>query len=483
MKRITVLAAAMLLLISCNAKYNEGEVRYSIWTDCQCDSLPSFETLGRPDTTGVTDRFRIDGKNFPKEHFAALYKSTLRIDIPRTYEFYIRANDGARLYVDGTLVLECVPNGHNVTSTGRIYLDKGRHNVRVEYFQKKGNKSLKLLVGDCEKLPREWGGPWPYAGTPDFVATQAEETFERFRQWKGDDQVVVFPILTDLHSEERYTYQHIGFIAGTIELFNYDFMAVLGDIGINNGPGHVSKDYVGKMIAATKGEMAKFPGVVLYAAGNHDWDAGEGDYHSAAFLSDTFQAPALEYADGNLHLVPGEVYCYYDIPEKDVRVIILNSQGSGTQGDTYYIYDDAQVKWLRSVLDATPRNTSIILFSHYQPHPLARWHNTPADYTLESNENMMRLLEDYATRRRIVGLLCGDSHFNLLAKENGVNYYVTQSYGWCNDSYLMPTTTHEYYDWSNTLCCDIVAVKPALGVAKSFRMGAGGAKYDVEFEY
>ena len=53
----------------------------------------------------------------------------------------------------------------------------------------------------------------PMEEHPSFVMVQAAEAFERYQAWKGDDETVVFPILTDLHSHDIYTYQHIGYIA------------------------------------------------------------------------------------------------------------------------------------------------------------------------------------------------------------------------------------------------------------------------------
>lgn len=323
----------------------------------------------------------------------------------------------------------------------------------------------------------------PMEEHPSFVMVQAAEAFERYQAWKGDDETVVFPILTDLHSHDIYTYQHIGYIAGTTTLFHYDFMLNLGDIGLNIGPSHTSKEHANKVKRLTRSEMDKFPGVTLYAAGNHDWDAGEGEFHTSQELSDLFQKPALKYAGENLHLTPGKVYYYYDIPEKNFRVIILNSEGTETQHDKYYVFDDEQVEWFKALLDETPSDMNILLACHYMPHPNGRWHNTPADYTLESNQNMMALLSDYKTRRNIIGLFCGDSHFNMHEVENGVNYFITESYGVCYDEDLMPGTKHVLFDYHETLCCDIIAVKPSKHLVHTFRMGAGGSDFDYEFSY
>jgi len=318
---------------------------------------------------------------------------------------------------------------------------------------------------------------------PDFVTTQGRETAEHFEAWKGNDQVVVFPIITDVHAHDRDSYKVIGYTAALDKLFNYDFMVNLGDIGLNIGHSHESKAASDSIIALTVAEMAKYKGVFLYTAGNHDWDAGEGAYNSEQFLSDTFQRPCQKVAGEALHLTPGKCYGYYDVAGKDVRVIFLNSQCTGTQGGHYYLYGDEQMEWLTNLLESTSPETDIVLLSHYMPHPQGRWNNIPDPETLESNEKMMNLLAEYQQKRQIVGLFCGDSHVNLLEERDGVHYYISQSYGWCTPSCMMEGQRHIDFDYNESLCCDLVAIKPASNEVKTFRIGAGGAEYDYIFNY
>ena len=149
-----------------------------------------------------------------------------------------------------------------------------------------------------------------------------------------------------------------------------DFMVNLGDIGLNAYPATVDAAYAKTVVDNTQAQMLKYDGIWLYAVGNHDWDAGEGQFHSEQFLSDTFQKPWQEKAGENLHLTPGKVYCYYDIPEKGLRVILLNSTGTGTQGGFYYIFDEPQMQWLEALLAETPEDMDVLVMCHYMPHPL-----------------------------------------------------------------------------------------------------------------
>lgn len=318
---------------------------------------------------------------------------------------------------------------------------------------------------------------------PDFAIYQGIETAERFREWKGDDEVVVFPILTDVHAHDRDTWRHIGYTAALDRYFNYDFMANLGDIGLNLGISHDSKAHSDSVVMLTASQMALYPGVFLYAPGNHDWDAGEGEFNSEQFLSDTFQLPSKKIAGENLHLTPGKCYGWYDVPQKNTRIIFLNSEATGTRDGFYYLYGDEQMKWLRKLLKDTDSKTDIVLLSHYMPHPQGRWNNIPDSVTFDSNTKMMALLAEFQPKRQIAGLFTGDSHVNLLEEKDGVHYFITQSYGWCSQELMMEGQRHIDFDFNESLCCDIIAVKPAKNEVHTFRIGAGGKEYDYSYRY
>ena len=485
MKRLALLVALIAVVAACSPRKGEGEVTRRIWFDYEGELLPTdFDSLGEPDETAVNSRFNLDGVSEDSlDHFAALFTSEFSVPAAGEYLFFLTSDDGSKLYLDDNLLIDNDGSHGGKVIVGKSELKKGSHTIRIEYFEDTETQHLELHYGPDGGPFKEFGGEGPDEEMPSFVMRQATETYGRFKAWKGDDEVVVFPILTDIHTNQRFTYQHIGYIAAVDRFFDYDFMALLGDIGLNLGLSHDSKIYVKYVIDNTLDQMSKFDGVFLYSAGNHDWDAGEGDFHTSQFLSDTFQKPALKYAGENLHLVPGKVYCWYDIPQKDTRVIILNSEGTETQNGCYYIFGEEQMDWLRNLLEDTDDHTAIVLMSHYMPHPIGRWHNIPADYTRESNEAMMALLSEYSAKKNIVGLFCGDSHVNTIVRENGVNYFLTQSYGWVSKEDMMEGTTHAFFNYKETLCCDVIAIKPAKNEVHTFRIGAGGEEYDLQFTY
>ncbi len=485
MKRLSrfFLVPALAAICSCGpTEYNEGEVSYKIWEGYEADSLPDdFSILGEPTATGTRQGFQLGEYVDPaKDHFLAEYTSTLAIPEEKEYTFLLYSDDNSRFLIDGEPVIN---NKTSSYSFGKKTLGKGKHELKVQYQEYINGQGLDLYLYTEGELPRDYGCDVPEYKIPDFVVPQVTEAYNRYKEWKGDDETVAFPIFTDVHAHTDYRFRHIGYVAETSDIWNYDFMLSLGDIGINLGPAHVSRDIATTIMNKTRDEMLKFPGVFLFTPGNHDWDAGEGTFNSEERFQEIFQKPGLEKANGNLHLTPGKVYHYYDIPEKNFRVILLNSSGTGTQNGTYYIFDDEQVEWFKNLVNETPAEMSIFVCCHYMPHPNGRWHNTPADYTLQSNERMMDVLAELKKSHNIIGLFCGDSHFNMYEVDRNVNYFVTQSLSCCSKKDLMPGTKRADLNLDESLSCDVIAIKPEKGEVHTFRIGSGGADYDYVFNY
>ena len=486
-------ATAALMLAAC-AGPKEPVVKYKLYKDWNEPALPDFSQLGEPDMQGVKNNLDLVDLPDTINHFAVLFETTLAVKTEEEYSFKLSSDDGSKFYVDGELLIDNDGKHGPILKQANKVLSKGRHALRLEFFDFDKGQSIDFTYSTptipCQQLnPYLAEREFKKASDARFVKPQVEETYKRYAAWKGDDEVVCFPVLTDVHTAGRYTYLHIGYGAEAAKRFGADFMANLGDIGLNAYPATVDAAYAKTVVDNTQAQMLKYDGVWLYTAGNHDWDAGEGKFLTEQFLTDTFQKPWQEKAGENLHLTPGKVYGYYDVPGKKLRVIFLNSQGTGTQEGFYYIFDEPQLAWFQGLLDATPEDLDVMVMCHYMPHPLGRWttsvNSTPA-YTLESNAHLMSILSDFSHGKgqgRLVGLLTGDAHFNLYVREDDVNYFISQGYGWVVPELLMPTTTHAFFDYTQMLCIDVVAIKPAKNEVKIFRIGAGGAAYDNAFNY
>ena len=486
LKKISIAFAVAAILAGCTAT---PKVNYKIWYDWPERHLPDFSTLGEPALVGVKANLDLEGIDDTKNHFCAVFETEIKVKTEEEYTFILTTDDGSRLYVDGEMLIESDGARGPIEEKAVKVLTKGKHAIKVEWFDYDKGQSIVFRYSSPSVPEREIDDTHLYkedraTSKHKFVKPQVKEAYQRFAAWKGDDEVLVYPILTDVHTCGRFSFKHIGYAATAAKMFGADFMANLGDIGLNAYQATADSVYAKWIKERTLEQMKKFDGVWIYTPGNHDWDAGQGRYHSEQELQDLFQKPWEERAGGNLHLTPERTYGYYDIPEKNFRIIFLNSSTSRTLGEAYYLFGNEEIVWLGDILEATDPATNVIVMAHYMPHPMGRWTSSkPVEPTMTQNQAVMDLLSEYAQKRTIVAMITGDSHTNDYARYNGVNYFISQGYGWVVPDLMLPTNRHAFFDYKETLCIDMVAVKPSTREVHTFRIGAGGADYDYEFTY
>lgn len=115
--------------------YYEGEMK----------STEEIRTKGQKKDSGVMRNFIIDEAP-AEDHYA--YEFTSYIDIPETavYRFFINSDDGAKLYIDGKLLIDN-DGSHSAARKGeKIALKKGFHEIRIEYFEDYMGQELKVRI-------------------------------------------------------------------------------------------------------------------------------------------------------------------------------------------------------------------------------------------------------------------------------------------------------------------------------------------------
>ena len=492
--RLFLLAALGTLLAGACCGEQEPVVHYQLWYNWPERYLPDFSTLGAPDLTGVKKNLDLEELPDSANHFAVLFETDLRVKKAEEYSFKLCTDDGSRFYVDGELLLENDGAHGPILKEVSLPLAKGTHKLRIEFFDYDKGQTLDFLYSTPTI-------PWRPLNThileeedaltsdDRFVMPQIEEAYARFAEWKGEDEVLCYPILTDIHTAGRFSYKHIGYAAKAAPLFGFDFMALLGDIGLNSYPATLDSVYAASVVRNTLEQMNQYDGIWLYAPGNHDWDAGKGkeNYFTEEEISATFQKPWQEKAGEAYRLVPGKTWGWYDVPGKDIRIILLNSTGTRTLGDSYYLFDEPQQEWLKGLLADTPKDKTVLVMAHYMPHPMGRWNMVSSinqTHTLENNIRLMAVLSDFVhDGGTLAGMLCGDSHANCHVDYNDVDYYITQGYGWVSPDLMLEGTTHAFFDYRQMMCVDVIAVKPEKREVHTFRIGAGGADYDYKWTY
>ncbi len=106
--------------------------------------------------------------------FAARFSGLIRIATPGTYEFTLGVDDGARLTIDGSLVVEVVAAAEFTEGSGMIDLPAGALPIEIEYFQSLGDAELQLSSSGPGGATAAIVSPTDLAQSPDLFATTSD---------------------------------------------------------------------------------------------------------------------------------------------------------------------------------------------------------------------------------------------------------------------------------------------------------------------
>jgi putative membrane-bound dehydrogenase-like protein len=127
------------------------------------------------------------GKPFPGtnlvDEFAVRWTGVLRVPRAGRYTFAIKSSDGAKLFLDGKLVVDN-PGRHGTREqTGEAELSAGEHDLRLDYFQDRSEKACELSWSVPEGSPQRVAVPADVLlhrekGKPELVPGLVGEYFE-----------------------------------------------------------------------------------------------------------------------------------------------------------------------------------------------------------------------------------------------------------------------------------------------------------------
>jgi glucose/arabinose dehydrogenase len=82
----------------------------------------------------------------PADHFSVRWTGQVMPQFSETYTFYTVSNDGVRLYVNGTRIVNNWTNHGTTENSGTIVLTGGqRYDIRMEFYEDTGNATARLL--------------------------------------------------------------------------------------------------------------------------------------------------------------------------------------------------------------------------------------------------------------------------------------------------------------------------------------------------
>jgi hypothetical protein len=93
----------------------------------------------------------------PPDKFSVRWDTCMRIDESSSVIFQVHANDAARVYVDGEVVIDAWEKSEETRKRGygtaEVALEPGVHHLRVEYFESLGAASIKLAASFDGEMP------------------------------------------------------------------------------------------------------------------------------------------------------------------------------------------------------------------------------------------------------------------------------------------------------------------------------------------
>jgi len=111
--------------------------------------LPQFSKL-KPIRTGKVSHVSLGEFDEFDNAFGIVFSGEINIRKENIYTFYLRSNDGSRLFIDNKEVINFDGLHGSSFKSGRINLSKGRHPIKLEYFQAGGGKGLELHFESSE---------------------------------------------------------------------------------------------------------------------------------------------------------------------------------------------------------------------------------------------------------------------------------------------------------------------------------------------
>lgn len=346
---------------------------------------------------------------------------------------------------------------------------------------------------------------------PAWAKREIATTLARYWAWRGEDETVAFPIVTDVHSKTTDLPKDFSFGDAKMHVFlaqhaadeaDADFLADLGDIDLDLGV-PVDKKWPPTFRFCTPEEMMKrvetqqrlyrdWLRPTLFALGNHDHSKSR---FSSAQFGAAFNRGITAVHGHKVTLGEDGSYGFYDIPGKKTRAIFLNSSDEG-----YYGYSLKQLAFFVRALESLPDGYTALMLQHFCIRTEIGYWKTFRTTSAKRQDVAIRILEDFVAHRAgeaegvkwnfaslretaFAGCFFGDSHFDNYVKTNGVDYSISQGYGTVSPKEIENGGVYTPFSRVKQMLVDLVAVKPAKREVRIFRVGAGGEVRDRGYLY
>ncbi|HET6249342.1 MAG TPA: DUF6797 domain-containing protein [Tepidisphaeraceae bacterium] len=131
-----------------------------------------------PDTNGDFYKTKLS------QNFLAVWTGSLKVDTAGETTFYLAVDDGARLSIDGKVILEDITSNGIAEKSAKVDLTAGEHAIKVEFYQKGGGSAVVLSW----QTPGEKREPIPAkAFSHDKAAEQVTWNEKAWKKARGAD--------------------------------------------------------------------------------------------------------------------------------------------------------------------------------------------------------------------------------------------------------------------------------------------------------
>lgn len=105
------------------------------------EMIPDFESM-TPKKTGTATTLDIDEVKDAKERYGFVFEGYIEAKETGFYEFYLRSDDGSRLFIDGEMVIDHDGLHSASYKYGAAALEAGMHKVKIMHFERTGGEWL-----------------------------------------------------------------------------------------------------------------------------------------------------------------------------------------------------------------------------------------------------------------------------------------------------------------------------------------------------
>ena len=126
-------------------KVELGQMSYQYYETPSSSEVPNFDSLEFI-TQGVADSFNVEALAERDDLFGIRFQAEINIPVKGDYIFHTISDDGSKLFIDQTLVVDNDLSMGVERRSGFIKLDQGLHQLQIDYYNNVWSKYLRVFL-------------------------------------------------------------------------------------------------------------------------------------------------------------------------------------------------------------------------------------------------------------------------------------------------------------------------------------------------